>query len=113
MEALIGKTFRAVETYDNAVYFRGGDGAESYKLYHEEDWSETVTIEDICGDLSDLVGVPIADASEDINCESLDDDTEQQWTFYNIRTIKGTVTIRFHGTSNGYYSMAVSLAKIS
>ena len=34
------------------------------------------------------------------------------WTFFKFRTIKGSVTVRFFGTSNGYYSESASLIRI-
>jgi len=53
-------------------------------------------------------------AREDSNRddEPRDDDAESYtWTFYNFATYKGYVTIRFYGTSNGYYSEEVSCRK--
>jgi len=106
---LLGRVFSAVERIENTIWFHG---TNSYKLYHDAECCETVIIEDVCGDLSDLVGVPILVASEDIN-SSEHGDGEQQWTFYHLRTIKGTVAIRFHGTGNGYYSIGASLFSVS
>jgi hypothetical protein len=82
-------------------------------MYHYQDCCESVDIEDIVGDLSDLVGNPILRASEDRNRElNTKNDESFTWTFYNISTIKGHVTIRWYGSSNGYYSESVSIYQL-
>ena len=79
------------------------------KLFHDQDWCEHVTIEDICGSLDDLIGSPIIRATQDSNRDNpkKDGDDSHTWTFYNIATAKGHVTIRWYGSSNGYYSEGV------
>lgn len=75
-----------------------------------------VYIEDITGDLNDLIGTPILRASieKNIEKEKLTDVhvAEYLWTFYKLATIKGYVDIRWYGSSNGYYSIEVGFDQI-
>lgn len=120
VSVLIGKTLasvvRGVGNDDDEIVFVTIDG-ETYKLYHFQDCCEHVAIEDIAGDLQDLVGSPILMAEEASNSEETpppDDSSEVEsytWTFYKFATIKGYVTIRWFGSSNGYYSESVDFAR--
>lgn len=107
---LQGKTLRRVEQIgDDVIEFELEDG-KVHKLYHSQDCCESVTVEDVSGDLSDLIGTPLLMAEEATSndppagSQRVDSDT---WTFYKLRTIKGSVDIRWHGISNGYYSESV------
>ncbi|MGD8305190.1 MAG: hypothetical protein PVF17_00925 [Ignavibacteria bacterium] len=84
---------------------------EKYKMYHYQDCCEDVRIEDICGDLGDIIGNKILDAYE--TCHN-DEEASMSgtWTFYNINSCKGSVTIRWYGGSNGYYSESVDFERI-
>lgn len=97
------------------IIFKVSDD-EIYNLSHNQDCCESVLIEDVCGDLNDLIGSPILQAEEstsdknpsDINKEYQDSFT---WTFYRITTMKGQVVIRWYGESNGYYSESVDFER--
>jgi hypothetical protein len=114
---LIGKTFDKVFTekdeYGDAFELKFQNNEKTRKFYHQEDCCESVYIHDIIGDLSDLEGTPILIA-EEFTSEALEDyaataNTESYtWTFYKFATIKGHVTVRWLGQSNGYYSEGVS-----
>jgi hypothetical protein len=105
IEDLIGKVITKVEglsTREDEITFVCADGSE-YKMYHEQDCCESVSIEDITGNPDSLIGLPVLEAYE--SGES--DETAPEsgtWTFYHIRNNLDTITIRWYGSSNGYYS---------
>ena len=110
-EDLVGKLFLKIDVSDgdgdDRITFYCNDGFV-YRMYHEQDCCEFVSIKDICGDLNDLVGLPILVAEEVVQ----DDDKASEsgtWTFYKLATQRGWVTISWYGESNGYYSESVDL----
>ena len=115
IKQMVGLTFHHIEGGEkdsDVLLFVGAGDVPSFKFYHEQDCCESVSIEDIVGDLNDLVGVPILEAREDSQSSSGDDYESATWTFYNFRTIKGSVTIRWLGVSNGYYSESVRCERL-
>lgn len=116
-EDLVGQTLSKVENnFNEELIFTLGNG-EKYALWHSQDCCESVSIEDIVGNLDDLIGTPILMAeeatSEDIQLGQKYTDSCFVWTFYKLATIKGYVTIRWFGSSNGYYSVSVDFSKIN
>ncbi len=111
-EQLLGKTFGLVQVIQGELLFLFY-GCGGYKFYHAQDCCESVHIEDIVGNLEDLMGSPILQADE-VTDTSRDDysGTSVTWTFYKFATIKGYVTVRWLGESNGYYSESVSFTEI-
>lgn len=126
IEDLLGKTLVG------AAQVPGNDGDEiifittegvRYVQYHSQDCCESVDVESIVGDLEDLIGSPILQAEVVTHNGDEDDSSDwpvdvprrecepesYTWTFYKLATIKGGVTIRWFGSSNGYYSESVSL----
>lgn len=109
---MIGKTFSRVEHTDTQLSFWSKE--ESYCLVHDQDCCENVYLEEIIGDLKDLENNPILVAEESASSNlpaKHSYDESWTWTFYKFATIKGSVTLRWYGTSNGYYSEAVSCHK--
>ncbi len=129
VEDLKGHTLSAATSDETTVTFTLADGRK-YQLYHQQDCCEGVYVESIVGDLNDLVGSPLLMVEEAISKQkyvpgSIEhvterlmptddhaDNSSNTWTFYKFATIKGYVDIRFHGSSNGYYSEGVDFGEI-
>lgn len=115
------KTLIKIEVFkDNLIEFITSDGSV-YLMKHEQDCCEDVNIEDISGDLNDLIGCVLLKAecttmeNSQVKGELLEKSKLYEsctWTFYNLATKKGYVTIRWFGSSNGYYSEKVSFKKL-
>lgn len=118
---LAGKTLVAVDGMRNGndrVEITCSDG-KKYVMYHSQDCCEGVSIDDVCGDVNDLIGSPILIAEESRSNENTPGVKHEKyqesftWTFYKLATIKGYVTIRWYGLSNGYYSESVDFEEVS
>ena len=118
-EDLKGRVMVKVENVDNERLVFTTNVGEVYELYHDQDCCESVTVEDICGELDDLVDEPILLAEEVIHEQDTNPPNVPHagfdsftWTFYRIATKKGFVTIRWYGESNGYYSEHVDFQQV-
>lgn len=116
IEALSGKVLteiRGAQAGSDEVEFVTSDG-QTFKMFHSQDCCESVRLEDVIGDVSDLIGEPLY-----ASVETSDKDPEGYnreytpdsitWTFYKLGTRKGWVTLRWLGESNGYYSEGVDI----
>lgn len=86
------------------------DDGRQCRLFHMQDCCECVQVEDVVGDINNLIRSPVLMANElsPNDGQKLNEcDDSFTWTFYDIATKKGAVTIRWYGSSNGYYSESV------
>lgn len=111
---LKGKTLKSVEVDRKKEQITFIDTEDNtYCLWHAQDCSESVFIEDIVGDINNLIKTPIVmaelvvDTTKELPPSDRIEDESYTWSFYKLATIKGYVTIRWFGTSNGYYSEEV------
>lgn len=119
IDVLVGKVLKSIERHEDEIFFNTEEG-ERFHMYHSQDCCENVSIDDICGDLEDLIGSPIVRAEERSSDEDWPKGVERgeyepesyTWTFYELATNKGSVTIRWFGESNGYYSERVDFERI-
>ena len=112
LSVLVGKHLQQIQEIDvdKELRFLFSDGT-IMRMYHEQDCCESVAIEEIVGDLKDLIGkLTMAEevSSDDADMSKCYDSCT--WTFYKFATIDGAVTIRWLGESNGYYSESVDVA---
>ncbi len=112
LDEMIEQTFTEVTLSDNKQHLVFENKDVRYVFSHRQDCCESVWVEEVIGDLSDLAGLPLLVARHDSNAEGPGHRGEScTWTFYNFATFKGYVTVRFLGESNGYYSEEVDIWK--
>lgn len=124
VDAMFGRTIAnitllAEDECQDMILFECEDGS-AFLMYHKQDCCEIVEIDDINGDLDNLIGKPlmIADEATSDECEEVDRgakgeyDESHTWTFYHFGTVRGFVDIRWYGESNGYYSESVDFMKL-
>jgi len=115
IEDMVGKVFTRVSggVGDGELVFE--NDTERFVFFHYQDCCESVDINDIVGDLEDLVGEPLLIAEEvegSVPADFEDKYTDSYtFTFYKFATRRGYVDVRWLGESNGYYSEGVSLGR--
>ena len=125
VNGMLGLTLASIQVANNQdlINFTTTCG-RVFVMYHSQDCCEEVEIEDICGDLKDLIGSPLTNSEEVSNYHKAfslihptnkeeESDDSFTWTYYKFDTNKGGVTIRWFGTSNGYYSEDVDFKEIT
>lgn len=111
LSIMLGVTFEKVEIVDsNKVCFWDQKG-DCVCLEHFQDCCESVTLEDVIGDINNLVGAPLLMAECVTNSDNPLNDWDESftWSFYKFATRKGYVTFRWYGESNGYYSEEIDV----
>lgn len=115
IDELLNKKIISIEVVDKLQIIFHCENNEKYMMEHEQDCCEEVWLEDIEGDLENLLNSPILLAEEVYEkqpCESRQDGGTCTWTFYKFATAKGYVTMRWYGESTGFYSERVSIYKV-
>jgi hypothetical protein len=109
IDDFVGKTFDKIVETDDSLIFKYGN--HLFKMYHSQNCCESVDLIDVCGDYDDILNSPIVMATETLSDENPKDDYDESftWTFYNIYSMKGCITMRWYGSSNGYYSERVDI----
>lgn len=114
-DKIIGKTIveiRGACSGSDHISFKFSDNTYM-KMYHSQSCCENVEVDDIVGDIDDLINAEIlcaelVQSSDDGNPKD-QYDSSYTWSFYKFRTHKGYVDLRWYGSSNGYYSETVNI----
>lgn len=113
IEDMRGKVFTKITGEVGGSELRFENNTDRFVFFHYQDCCEHVDINDIVGDLQDLVGEPLLMAEEVSGYVGPEPESEYHdsytYTFYKFATRKGYVDVRWLGESNGYYSEGVSL----
>ena len=107
---LKGKQFFHIDDLEKGndeIFFYCNDG-KIYQMYHDQEYSESVYIESIQGDIKDLIDTDI------LNVDVVTRSRKEKYgtstkTTYKFETTKGLVTIKWFGSSTGRNSEDVTI----
>ena len=105
---LKGKTIIEIismRAQEDEIIFKCSDGT-SYKMYHDQQCCENVWLEDVVGEVDNLLDTPILNAELTVDSQKIECGW-QTYSYYHLATIKGYVDLRWCGESNGCYSEEV------
>jgi hypothetical protein len=117
IEQINGLTILEVSGGWDDIRFKCTNGDE-FVMEHRQSCCESVSIEDITEGWKEiLTGATVVNAYESTNSNDPPPNSgytpeSYTWTFYRINTDKGTVVVRWYGTSNGYYSETAGFYKL-
>ena len=102
-----------VSEHEDEVVFTFTDQSR-VMMYHSQDCCETVYLADVTGDFDSIKGSPVLRVFENTQDGSHEEGSygSRLYTFYTITTFDASVTLRWIGESNGYYSVGVSMCKL-
>lgn len=114
-DELIGKTLVDVKQSYNSVVFITDQG-EQYEFCEPGGYG-SVELDDVCGDWASLLNSPLLMAEKAFNDGGYvpvakDGSSSYTWTFFKFATATGYVTMRWYGSSNGYYSEDVAMNRL-
>ena len=106
IEQLTGMTITAVVYKESDESLLIHLNTHVLEMIHHQDCCETVYLADVVGSFEDLIGYPLLEVAETIvNTNS--EDMSSTASYYNFRTVKASVQLRWVGESNGFYSETV------
>lgn len=108
IEQIVGKIIVKItggNVGDEKILFECSDQT-TFKMYHFQDCCENVQVDQIVGDINNILHSPVLSAEESNPDRPIIDDIYNEsftWTDFTITTEKGTVVFQWLGCSNGYY----------
>ena len=106
LKELEGKTITAVVYKESNESLLIHLNTHVLEMIHHQDCCETAYLTDVVGSFEDLIGYPLLEVSESI-VDIATEDMSSTASYYNFRTVKASVQLRWVGESSGYYSETV------
>lgn len=113
---LVGKTPKAITFPADDQMIIELDTGERYSIEHYHNCCESVCIHEVFGN-NDLIGFPLESVTEDHPDFPVPNKDEYdicwEWTVYTFKNAKGTLVVKWYGSSNGCYPTSPEFTKLN